>query len=381
VGSGLRFLSGISYYTLRLSNALAQEHAVSVILMRQLLPTFLYPGRDRVGAPLTPLRYASNVSVCDGVDWYWLPSLFRALAMLLKRAPEVVVFQWWTSTVIHSYLAIALVARILGARLIVEFHEVIDPGEARIWPVRRYVGLLAPLLMKLAAGFVVHSAYDRELLGQRYSLAGRPVAEIPHGPYNHYRLHSEQQVLRPAPADTCNLLFFGTIRPYKGLEDLIRAFDALEADEIGRYWLSVVGETWEGWTLPAELIRHSRYASRISFVNRYVTDQDVAAYFAGADAVVLPYLRSSASGPLHVAMSHGIPTVVTRVGGLTEAASRYPGALLVEPGDPDALREALRHLPSMRGQRYADPHSWERSVQRYDELFSELGRERFANAH
>jgi glycosyltransferase involved in cell wall biosynthesis len=78
-------------------------------------------------------------------------------------------------------------------------------------------------------------------------------------------------------------------------------------------------------------------------------------------------------------MSHGIPTVVTRVGGLTEAVSDYPGALLVEPGSPEALREAIRRLPSMRGQHYADPHSWERSVQRYDELFAKLGCERFAN--
>ena len=45
VGAGTRFLSGISYYTLRLVNALAPSHEVSAILMRQLLPTALYPGR------------------------------------------------------------------------------------------------------------------------------------------------------------------------------------------------------------------------------------------------------------------------------------------------------------------------------------------------
>src|SRR5262249_45192004 len=151
---------------------------------------------------------------------------------------------------------------------------------------------------------------------------------------------------REAPPDACNLLFFGTIRPYKGLEDLVLAFDTLEPHEIDRYWLTVVGETWEGWTLPTELIRRSRYATRITFVNRYVQDAEVAAYFAGADAVVLPYLRSSASGPLHVAMSHGLPTVVTRVGGLTEAAADYAGAITVEPRNPEVLRDALRQVRS-----------------------------------
>ncbi|MET0414554.1 MAG: glycosyl transferase, partial [Actinoplanes sp.] len=58
VGSGWRFLSGISYYTCRLSNALEQRYAVGAILMRQLLPTRLYPGRDRVGQRLSDLSYA-----------------------------------------------------------------------------------------------------------------------------------------------------------------------------------------------------------------------------------------------------------------------------------------------------------------------------------
>jgi hypothetical protein len=53
VGAGTRFLSAMSYYTLRLTNALADRFPVAVIPMRQLIPTFLYPGRARVGAMKT----------------------------------------------------------------------------------------------------------------------------------------------------------------------------------------------------------------------------------------------------------------------------------------------------------------------------------------
>jgi glycosyltransferase involved in cell wall biosynthesis len=134
-----------------------------------------------------------------------------------------------------------------------------------------------------------------------------------------------------------------------------------------------VGETWEGWTLPAELIRRSRWASRITFVNRYVTDAEVAAHFANADAVVLPYRRSSASGPLHIAMSSGLPVVVTRVGGLVEAAAGYEGAVLVPPADPDALLDAVRRLPALVDRRYPDVGSWHRTVDAYAELFGSLG--------
>src|SRR5262249_3737763 len=153
-----------SYYTLRLANALAGSHAVSVILMRQLLPTCFYPGRERVGASLTQLKYDRAIHLYNGVDWFWLPSMFCALALLIREKPDMVVFQWWTGTVLHSYLMLALVARLLGARIVVEFHEVLDPGEMQLLLPRTYVHLVAPLLMRLASGFVIHSEYDRPVL-------------------------------------------------------------------------------------------------------------------------------------------------------------------------------------------------------------------------
>ncbi len=298
VGPGTRFLSGITYYTFSLCIALSGTFDVSAILMRQLLPTMLYPGRQRVGADIATVTLPSSVARYDGVDWFWVPSLFRALWFLRQQRPEVLILQWWTGTVLHSYLALTIMARLLGARVVVEFHEVLDTGEARLPLVPLYVGALAGVLMRLVDGFVVHSDFDKPALMNRYRLGQRPVALIPHGPYDHYRSASAGPAQRVVPESVCNLLFFGTIRPYKGLEDLVTAFDAISEEEIDRYWLTIVGETWEGWTLPAELIARSRYHRRITFVNRYVSDEDVAAFFAAADVVVLPYHRSSASGPL-----------------------------------------------------------------------------------
>jgi glycosyltransferase involved in cell wall biosynthesis len=135
----------------------------------------------------------------------------------------------------------------------------------------------------------------------------------------------------------------------------------------------VVGETWEGWDLPASLIAGSPAADRITFVNRYVTDAEVDAFFAGAELVVLPYRRSSASGPLHIAMSHGLPVVVTAVGGLVEAAEGYPGARFAPPGQPEALAGAIREAAALTGRRYADPSSWDQTVAAYTGLLTDLG--------
>jgi glycosyltransferase involved in cell wall biosynthesis len=373
VGAGKRFLSGISYYTLHLVNALAQSNNVSVILMRRLLPVRFYPGWKRVGATLTRLEFSPMVRVFDGVDWYWLPSILRSLMFLIQERPDMIVFQWWSGTVLHSYLLLAWAARLLRAQVIIEFHEVLDTGEAKLLLAQAYVRLVAPLLVHLAHGFVVHSEYDRKLLQWHYDLEKRPIVLIPHGPYNHYQPSCREQEHQTMPPLCCNLLFFGVIRPFKGLEDLILAFDALPENEIAGYWLTVVGETWEGWTLPADLINRSRYRDRITFVNRYVTDEEVTQFFAAADAVVLPYYRSSMSGPLHIAMSCGLPVVVTSVGGLTEAIAGYDGAILIPPGDPAALQSALVQVAKLRGKRYTDPHSWEHTATRYQALFDALG--------
>ncbi len=371
VGAGTRFLSGMSYYTIRLANAFASRHRVSVITMRRLLPARFYPGRDRIGADLTRLTYDPAIHVHDGVDWFWLPSLFGALANLARRRPRLIIFQWWTGTVLHSYLFLALAARLAGARVIIEFHEILDTGEDAIPFAKHYVNLVAPIFVRLAAGYVIHSESDRAALEGRYRLGNRPVAVIPHGPYDHLR-GAVANAVRSAPEGALNLLFFGVIRPFKGLEDLVAAFEGLPADRIDEYWLTVVGETWENWTLPLEMIERSPYRHRISVVNRYVHDDEVAAFFAGADAVVLPYHRSSASGPAHTAMSHGLPLVLTEVGGLPHAVAGYDGAILVPPRDPLALQAAIERLPGLRGRAFADPHSWEQTLDRYEILFDEI---------
>jgi glycosyltransferase involved in cell wall biosynthesis len=375
VGAGTRFLSGISYYTIRLANALVDRYSVGVVTLRQILPTRLYPGRSRVGAVHPLLEYDPAVRELAPVDWYWLPSLPRAVLGLARFRPDFVVFEWWTGTVLHTYVALAIIARAFGAKVLVEFHEVLDTGEDRIAFARFYVGILGPMLVKLAAGFVIHSEADREPILGRYRLGRKPCVVIPHGPYDHHLSTIDQGGLprdRKVPADVVNLLFFGVIRPFKGLEDLVRAFDGLSDVEVRGYWLTVVGETWEGWDLPIDLIKASRHRARITLVNRYVDDSDVAQFFDEADAVVLPYHRSSASGPAHVAMSHGVPLVITAVGGLPAAVEGYEGAVLVPPRDPAALRDAIRSIPQMAGRRFSDPHSWQVSAALYGDLFVQL---------
>ena len=365
IGSGWLFASGISHYTYLLSSALADEYDVGALLMRRLVPRRLYPGRDHVGAAVAnAVVYPPQVPVYDGVDWYWGSSLTNALRYLDHQRPTVLILQWWTGAVLHTYLRLARYAARHGARIILEWHEGQDVGEAALPGTRRYVRTLMPHLLALVDAHAVHSSYDLRAIPAAYSLGDALVRVMPHGPYDHV-VPSAVVTATPVAHSPFQLLYIGVVRPYKGVEDLVAAFSPLERDQASQFRLSIVGETWEGWTAPDETIARSPHADLIERVDRYVTDAELAAYIARADAVVLPYHRASLSGPLHIAMTAGLPVVVTAVGGLIEVVREYSGALLVPPRDPAALRRALLQLPARRGQRYTNPHSWEQTLNTY----------------
>ncbi len=374
VGAGTRFLSGISYYTHRLALALAPRQTVSLLLMRRMLPAALYPGRARVGKDLVRFDYPAEVRVFDGLDWNWGPSAFRAARFLRRQRPEVVILQWWTGTVLHSFLLLTMLARRRGAVIILEVHEAQDVGEMTIPFAGGYVRRVFPILVRRCDAVVVHSEFDRALVDAHFGLHGKPVVVIPHGPYSLPGLSVADVAgaARETHSGVCRLLYFGIIRPFKGVEDLLDAFGLLSAEEAAAFTLTVVGETWEGWTKPAELIAAHPHRDLITFVNRYVDDDEVTGFFAAADGVVLPYHRSSSSGPLLMAIGNGLPVIVTSVGGLVEAAGAYEGAIFVPPHDPQAIREALPRLAGLRGTRYETTATWEDTGDRYAELLDRL---------
>jgi glycosyltransferase involved in cell wall biosynthesis len=250
----------------------------------------------------------------------------------------------------------------------IEFHETQDVGEGERALARVYVGALAPRLFALADRFIVHSAHDRELVTGRFGIPESRIETIPHALYEHHRGSPGER----GTDGVCRLLYLGVIRPFKGVEDLVRAFDLLSDIDAERYELTIVGETWEGHHEPAELIARSRHRARIRFVNRYVTDSEVADAFARADVAVLPYHRSSQSGPLQIAMAHGLPVVTTAVGGLIEATAGYEGAILVEPREPRALLAGIEAAAHLRSQRFAGGHTWDTTAQRYVEIADRL---------
>lgn len=388
IGPGKAFLSGVTYHTYGLVSALSRGGPTSVVVLRDLVPRRLYPGRDRVGADLTHLRLPADVGRTGTVDWWWGAGIVDAGAKLVARPPAVVVVQWWSAAVWHTQLALVALARLRGARVVIEVHELMDTAEQRLPIAGVWSRTLGPLLMAQADRVVVHNRGDQIEIMRRFGVRRSHIEVVAEPPFDHYDLRpadDEAAAADAAPAvepgersagERVELLFFGTIRPYKGLEDLVAAFEQL-VDEAGAgdpdYRLTVVGETWEGWTVPVTGINRSPHRHRISFTNRYVTDEEVDQAFRSADLVVLPYRRSSTSGPLMVAMSYGLPVVVTSVGGLPEAVEGYSGAVEVEPDSVDRLAEGIRKAELLIGTRHRAGRSWRDVAAQHEALYRSIG--------
>jgi glycosyltransferase involved in cell wall biosynthesis len=378
VGPGDRFLSGIGYHAAFLTSAMEERGPVAMLLLRRLCPRIFYPGRTRVGntAGALPLP---DVPIFNGLDWFWGPSAVGAWRFWRRVRPQVVILQWWTATVLHSYLVLAFLAKRSGARLVIEFHEVQDVGEASLPLVSQYTRAGMRFLLRRADAITVHSEFDRLALRASYpQLADLPTEVTPVGHYEHHARSADTNgsgadadETEQHPDQPVRLLIFGVVRPYKGHAELAEAVRLLTASGLDIH-LTVVGEVWQGYRQPLDEFAAILPKDRLNIVDRFVADDEVAGFYAAADLVVLPYRRASASGPLHIAMSSGLPVVTTSVGGLVEAAEGYTGAVLVPPDDPAALAEGIRTALPLINEVHADPHSWARTAERYGSLLDRI---------
>jgi len=338
IGPSIRFLSGISYYTIRLANALSGSTDVTAVLFRNMLPRRFFPGWKRVGDPLSTVNYTEDVKVMELLDWYRPLSWMQAAAQMRKA--DIIIFEWWTSSVAHMYLALQLLL-FRKVPIIIEYHEVVDPLEQTILPIRIYSVLMGRIIRKRADGYVVHSEADRALVEMSYHVPHDKVMVIPHGLYDQYPV-IERTVARKqlGIGEEHVILFFGLLRPYKGVKNLIEAFDSLPTELLHSTRLLIVGEAWEDKDA-LDRAEKSPNREQITIVNRYIADDEVPVYFSAADLIALPYTRASQSGVAHIAMAFGLPIIATKVGGLEEGLQSYMGALFIAPNNKEELKRAL----------------------------------------
>ncbi len=365
-GPSTRFLSGITYFTIRLANALSGVAGVDALLFRHMLPLRLFPGWRRVGKSLTRERFRTEVRVHELMDWYNPVSWMRAFRV--ARRSDALIIPWWTSSVAHMYLFLQLLN---GWRRfsVIEFHEPVDPLEDASFPLRIYSRITGRLVRWLADGFVTHTRYDRDLIVRRYHIPEGEIDLIPHGLYDQYE-RIDQQTARGALGirEEYVILFFGLLRRFKGVRFLIEGFEMLPDEIRSRSRLCIVGEAWEDRE-SVERARASSDSDRITVVDRYISDDEVALYYSASDVFAGPYTRESHDpcAVCHIAMSYGQPVVASHTGGIKESLGSYKGVFFVPPEEPSAIAGALAEVYKVRGRRYPVPEElrWDRIAEQW----------------
>jgi glycosyltransferase involved in cell wall biosynthesis len=281
------------------------------------------------------------------------------------RRADIAHFQWLTVQPVDWALLPSGPPRVLTA------HDIIprEPRPGQIAATKRLVHRMDAV--------VVHSENGSQRLQAELDLPPERIRVIPMGAFDDYA-QMEDPVPLPdelAAVEGPVILFFGLVRPYKGVDVLIEAFREVEGAEL---W--VVGMP----RMPLEPLRElaAEVPGTVRFVPRFIADAEVPAYFRRADVVALPYRQIEQSAVLHTAMAFGKPLVLTSVGGFTELAERHSAARLVPPGDAGALAAVLRDLladPAERerlGAAAADAaaadHSWDEIARRHVDLYREL---------
>jgi glycosyltransferase involved in cell wall biosynthesis len=381
IGPSIKYFSGISAYTIRLANALSGQNRVSVLLIRNLLPRFLYPGKNAVDRRDHTMNFAPDILVFEGMDWNSPLSWNRAYRFLKTEKPDVMIMQWWTSSVAHMELLVALANRMkTKARLILEMHEIVDPLEDRNLLIRLYSRIMGRAIMKRAEAFVVHSGPVKEQAARIYHLKDDRIFVIPHGVYDNYFQAQNKETARKelGISEKFVVLYFGLIRKYKGIPCLVEAFNQLPEGIAANSRLIVAGEDWGDEKELEPAIRASPFSKKITFEPRFVPESAISRYFSAADAVVLPYLRTSGSGVASLAMAYGKPIIVSDLDATRDSLREYQGANFVPCGDASVLaaRIAECYHRQTAGESLSFPvprsQTWEQITGQYQKIIERI---------
>lgn len=322
VGPVFPYRAGIAYCTTRL----AEELNADVVSFKRQFPKRFYPGGEDIDPTLPRARGDFILDVINPLTW------FRAARQL--RAYDAVIFVWWVWVWALPYRVImALLPR--RTRVVLQCHNIGDK-EPAAWK-----RALTNVVLRRGDVLVVHAKSEaadarRRVPRQEIVTTFLPVHEL--GGAMPPRDDAKKKFSLEG-RDVA--LFFGHVRPFKGLDLALRAWSELRTNPV----LLVGGQLW--WGSPSDFGRMvtdlgigARSKATVAFDFRFIPDAEIATYFAAADVVLAPYRIEAQSGVALTAFHFARPVIATAVGGLPEIIDGANG-ILVPPEDPRALANAV----------------------------------------
>lgn len=249
-------------------------------------------------------------------------------------------FEFFDRTLLMLYY------KILGKKIVLTVHNVNagrrDSNDS--WLNR----ITLRMQYRIADHLFVHTNKMKQELLKDFVVRREAVSVIPYGINNSV----PDTNLTPAQAkqrlgiseNERTILFFGAIRPYKGLEYLVAAFQKLAASQPG-YRLIIGGEPKKDTTEYFEKIQwtinHDLSQSLVIQKIQCIPDEEVELYFKAADVLVLPYREIFQSGVLFLGFNFGLPAIASDVGSFREEIMYGENGYLCRPNDAADLASVI----------------------------------------
>ncbi len=340
LGPAPPFRGGIvTYYGLLARALTGRGHEVFWASFKRQYPGFLFPGTTQQGETAAWLDHPHTPRFVPWSPWSW----WRAARDIRAAAPRALVIKYWLPFFAPGFWAVTwLLRRWTDTRIIYLLDNVI-PHEK--YPLGMFLTRRA---LGNGHGFIAQSdQVRRDLFSVLPAVDPQQVRTVPHPVYDFGRPGRERKSKAAAraaldlPAEARIVLFFGFIKPYKGVLHLIDAAGDLKREFGDGLQVLIVGDIYGDRQPYLDRIAASDGRGIIRLIDGFVPDETVEDYFLAADLVVLPYVSATQSGIVQIAYHYDLPVVTTRVGGLPEVVQDGRTGFLVPPGDAAALAAAI----------------------------------------
>ncbi len=334
IGPVYPYRGGIAHYTGLMYRELSKKYDVEMLSYKMQYPKFLFKKEQR--------DYKNDSFKIDGTNFLINTAnplnIIKTAKYIRKKKPDMVLIQWW-----HPYFAPCywLLAKFMGKQNLTYVCHNVFPHERFLLDK-----ILTRLVLKSGKHFILHAGQEEAELKQ---IVQNPDCQVtPHPSYNafcfeHMTKEKARETLGLSPNKKV-LLFFGFVRPYKGLKYLVHAMPQIR-ERLGDVTLLIVGEFSgaEDKKCYIDQIKELNLTLGTSVIIKdgYTPDREVEKYFAACDMVVLPYESATQSGIVQIAYGFRKPVIVTDVGGLPDVVSHNRTGYVVPPQDKTALAAAV----------------------------------------
>lgn len=321
---------GIAQFNASLFRAFEKNHLIKAFNFTTQYPSLFFPGKN---------QYVADDEVADKIPAQPVLNSINPVSYLYtakeikKFSPDILLMKYWMPFLAPSLGTVAGMQS--NKTKSIAILDNVIPHENRWFDdyCNNY------FLKKIHGAICMSKTVQRQL--HTSPLPQIPSTHIKHPVYNHFgdRLNREVSCGKLGiDPDKKNLLFFGFIRPYKGLDLLLKSLHYLG----DQYQLIIAGESYEKFDRYQHLIQECTHSSRIHVHERYIPNNEVALFFSAADACILPYKSATQSGIGAIAAHYKLPIIATPVGGLAESGPQYNISFASEVS-PRSLADAIRN--------------------------------------